>query len=150
MRGSGLADEGEPKPYKKRPPKTSSRRPTTAGRRAAGDRRSAGRGRHDDPVAGAGKAQHLDGELFDDVGIPGVEKPHVALEAGARGLEARDLRLQHSGAFDQPATRFETAFTFDGMMGEVGQGTQADKRHQDLPGLAFAPIMHGGNAKPLR
>src|SRR5262245_54709025 len=149
MAGSGLADEGEPKPYKKRPPKTSSRRPLTAGSWAAGCG-SARRRRHNDSVAGAGKAQHLDGELFDDVGIPGVEKPHVALKAGARGLEARDLRLQHSGAFDQPAARFETAFTFDGMMGEVGQGTQADKRHQDLPGLAFAPIMHGGDAKPLR
>jgi hypothetical protein len=29
-------------------------------------------------------------------------------------------------------------------MGEVGQCAKADKRHQNLPGLAFAPIMHEG------
>ena len=92
---------------------------------------------------------NLDGEFFDDVGIAGVEKAHVPLEARARGLEARDLRLQYSGAFDQPAARFEAAFTFDDMLGEIGQGTKADKRHQDLPGMAFTPIMHGGDAKPM-
>src|SRR5262245_66323346 len=102
MRGGGLADEGEPKPYKKRPPKTSSRPPSTAGSRAAGHRRRGRRGRHDDPVAGAGKAQDLDGEFFDDVGIPGVEKPHVALEAGARRLEAGEPPLQTPGSLGPP------------------------------------------------
>ena len=149
MRFSGLAGEGKAKPYKKQPPKASHGQASAPDRRAGGRRHGSGRGGHDDPVAGAGKAQHLDGEFFDDVGIAGVEKAHVPLEARARGLEARDLRLQYSGAFDQPAARFEAAFTVDDMLGEIGQGTKADKRHQDLPGMAFTPIMHGGDAKPM-
>src|SRR5262245_7513764 len=113
-------------------------------RRACRRRQAAGSGGHDDAVARPGKAQDLDGEFLNNVGITGVEQRNVPFEARARGLEARDLWLQHSGAFDQPATRFEAAFTFNGMMGEVGQCAEADKRHQDLPGLAFAPIMHEG------
>jgi hypothetical protein len=149
MRFSGLAGEGRAKPYKKQPPKASHGHASAPAWRAGGRRHGSGRGWHDDAIAGTGKAQDLNGELFDNIGIAGVEKAHVPLEARARGLEARDLRLQYSGAFDQPATRFEAAFAFDDMVGEIGQGTKADKRHQDLPGMAFTPIMHGGDAKPM-
>jgi len=79
----------------------------------------------------------------------GIEQPHILLQAHARGLEAGDLGLQHSGALDQPATRLEAAFTFDGMVGEVRQRAQAEKRHQELPRPGFSPIMHEGDAKPL-
>src|SRR5436190_22781730 len=100
-------------------------------------------GQDDDAVAGAREAQQLDRQLFDDVGVGGVEQAHLLLQAGTHSLETRYLRPQLPGAFDQSTARLEAALTNDGVIGEVAKRTQAEKRHQDLPRPAFAPIVHG-------
>ena len=90
----------------------------------------------------ARESQKLDRQLFDDVGVGRIKQAHLPLKAGAHGLEARNLRLQLAGAFDQTRARLEATLTDDGVIGEVAECAKAEKRHQDLPWPAFAPIVH--------
>src|SRR5438876_9505619 len=115
----------------------------TVGRRLAGRGRVLLQRRDHAAAAGPGEAQDLVGQLFDDIGVAGAEQVHVPLQAGAQGLEARDLRLQLSGAFDQSTPRLEATLTDDGVIGEIAQRKKTEKRHQDLSRPAFAPIVHG-------
>ena len=98
-------------------------------------------GQDDDAIGRPREAQQLDRELFDDVGVGGVEQAHLLLQAGTRSLETLDLRPQLTGAFDQTTARLEAALTNDGVTGEIAQRTKTEKRHQDLSRPALAPIM---------
>src|SRR5206468_7767744 len=100
-------------------------------------------GQDDDAITRSRKAQQLDRQLLDDVGVGGVEQAHLLLQAGTHGLETLDLRPQQTGALDQSTAGLEAALTNDGVIGEVAQRTKTEKRHQDLSRPAFAPIVHG-------
>src|SRR5262252_9122416 len=115
----------------------------TPGRQAR--RRRFGRfiSKHNNPVPRPYKPQNLDRQLLDDIRVGGIEQAHLLLQAGALGLEARDLRLQLGRAFDQTTARLKATLTNDGVIGEVAQSTDTEKRHQNLSRPALAPIVHG-------
>jgi hypothetical protein len=83
----------------------------------------------------ANEAENLAGNFFHKVvvGLLGREECNVALELGAHGFEAFDLKLQQSRSLDQPGPRLEAVPAIDGMMDEVGRQTQAEKQNRDLP-----------------
>src|SRR5215468_8213461 len=107
-------------------------------------------GKHDDPVPGARKPQNLNRQLLNHIRIGGVDEAHLLFQAGALGLEARDLRLQLARAFDQTTARLKATLTDDGVIGEVAQPTDTEKRHQNLSRPALAPIVHGNTWTYLR
>src|SRR5262245_9960899 len=107
-------------------------------------------GKHDDPVPGARKPQNLNRQLLDHIRIGGVDEADLLFQAGALGLEARDLRLQLARAFDQTTARLKATLTDDGMIGEVAQPTDTEKRHQNLSRPALAPIVHGSTCTYFR
>jgi hypothetical protein len=99
-------------------------------------------GADDDAILWPGEAQHVAGDLLDEIGIRLVrrEEVDVALQFGAHGLKAPDLELQQAGAFDQSGSCLETVTAIDRVIGEIGRKAPADKQHKGLP-RPVAPIM---------
>lgn len=82
-----------------------------------------------------GKAQHVPGDLLDEVGVGpvGGEERDVALELRAHGLETADLKVQYLGPLHQTRTRLEAVTPIDCVMDEVGRHQTAAKQHKQLP-----------------
>jgi hypothetical protein len=80
---------------------------------------------HDNAIVRVGKTQHLARDLFDKVGIGkiGTEQSDIALQFGAHGLEALDLKLQDALAFQQPVSRIEAVAAIHCVIGKIGRKT---------------------------
>ena len=87
-----------------------------------------------DAVGRVDVAQNIAGEFFDEIGVGDLwcQQRDIALELGAHGLKALDLKLQQIGAFDQLIASLEAVVAMQCMINEIGSGTQAGKQHQYL------------------
>ena len=101
-----------------------------------------------DPVGGVGKAQHVAGDLLDEIGVRllGGQERDVTRETGPHGFEALEFEREERGALDELQASLEAVPAAMGMMGEIGRQSETDERNESLPDetrTPGSPIMLG-------